>query len=55
MYWSQVVRAGEHIRTTIDSSQLPSASSYPAATHETPLSSSSFWAQGITANLEWRY
>ncbi len=55
LYWSQVVRAGEHIATTIDSTQLPSADSHPAATHEIPLFSSSYWTQGITANLEWRY
>jgi hypothetical protein len=55
LYWSQVVRAGEHIGTTIDSSQLPSAGSTFGPGQPMPLSSSSFWVHGITANLEWRY
>jgi len=55
LYWSQVVRAGEQIGATIDSSALPSAGSEPVPAQSTPLSSSSFWMHGITANLEWRY
>jgi hypothetical protein len=55
VYWSQVVRAGEQIDTSIDSSALPSGASNPGATREIPLQSSSFWAQGLTARLEWQY
>ena len=55
LYWSQVVRAGEHISTTLDSNQLPTFASSPAAARDMPLSSSSFWAQGLSLQLEWQY
>ena len=55
IYWSQVLRAGEHINTTINSNQLPTPSSPPAATQPMTLHSSSYWGQGLTASIEWEY
>ncbi len=55
LYWSQVVRAGEQMSTTINSSQLPSPGTPAVANGQTLLFSSSYWAQGLTASLEWNY
>ncbi len=55
LYWSQVVRAGSHINTTINSSQIPTPGSPPVATQPAPLHSSSYWGQGLTAGIEWKY
>ena len=55
LYWSQVVRAGNQINTTINSTQLPAPGLSPVSGGSIPLSSSSFWAQGLTATLEWEY
>ncbi|MCU0962982.1 MAG: BBP7 family outer membrane beta-barrel protein [Pirellulaceae bacterium] len=55
LYWSQVVRAGEHIATTLDSNQLPTYGGTPLAASDMPLRSSSFWAQGLSFQLEWQY
>lgn len=55
LYWSQAVRAAEHIHPVVGSTQLPSADHQPAAHEDMVLTSSSFWAQGISAHLEWEY
>ncbi len=55
LYWSQVVRAGAHINTTINSSQIPTPGSPPAATQPLTLHSSSYWGQGLMAGIEWEY
>lgn len=55
LYWSQAVRAAEHIHPVVDSSQLPSADPHPVAHEDIVLTSSSFWAQGISAHLEWQF
>jgi hypothetical protein len=55
LYWSQVVRAGEHISTTLNSNQLPLYGGTPLAASAMPLQSSSFWAQGLSFRFEWQY
>jgi hypothetical protein len=55
LYWSQVVRAGENISTTINSNQLPLYGGTPMAANAMSLQSSSFWAQGLSFRFEWQY
>ncbi len=55
LYWSQVVRAGEHISTTLNSNQLPLYGGPPLTASAMPLQSSSFWAQGLSFRFEWQY
>ena len=57
LYWSNVVRPGEHISRDLNPNQLPPA--------ENPLTGASrpgfafdsvdYWAQGINAGLEYRW
>jgi hypothetical protein len=54
IYWSSVARAGEQIDTTVNRAQLPP----PSGTGDRPAFSfhdTSFWAQGITLGLEFRW
>ncbi len=55
LYWSQVVRAGEQIDPSLNSNQLPAPGGSPSSSSAISLHSSSFWAQGLTAALEWEY
>lgn len=55
LVWSQAVRAAEQIHPVVDSAQLPAAGHDSVAPADVALSSSSFWAQGIDARLEWQY
>ena len=58
IYWSQVARAGEQIDTDVNSTLLPNNPTAPTgdlrhpafAFHESP-----FWAQGISAGLDYRW
>jgi hypothetical protein len=49
MYWSNVVRPGGQIDTTIDDLNVPPTS--PTFQFNT----SSFWVQSVTLNLNWQF
>ena len=55
LFWTDVVRAGEQIDTSINVSQIPpgtlSGEPRPAYTAAT----SDFWAQGLSFGLEYHY
>jgi hypothetical protein len=54
LYWSNVARAGEQIDTVVNRNQLPP----PIATADRPafaFHGTSFWAQGITLGLEFKW
>jgi len=58
LYWSGVARPGEQIDPRVDVRQVPTVPSFDGAAHSFPspmLTNSGFWAQGITAGLEFRY
>jgi hypothetical protein len=58
MYWSRVARPGEQIDPRVDVRQVPTVPGFDGAAHSFPspvLRNSDFWAQGITAGLEFRY
>lgn len=59
LYWSDVVRPGDQIDTSIDTRQLPRSGQPPlniGANSPAPrFKTSDFWAQGLTFGLEFRY
>jgi hypothetical protein len=60
LYWSRVTRPGDQIDTVIDASKAPSLTGLgfaasPIARPVPQLKESDFWAQGITAGLEFRW
>jgi hypothetical protein len=60
LYWSRVTRPGDQIDTVIDASKAPSLAGSGAPASPTPhpvvqLRESDFWAQGITAGIEFRW
>ena len=58
IYWSSVARAGQQIDTDVNSTMLPNSPNPPTGDlrhpqfvfHEEP-----FWAQGISAGLDYRW
>ena len=59
MYWTNVVRAADHINTTVNSSNLPIALSQPTGTGPAQpaftFHDSDFWAHGVTIGLDFRW
>jgi hypothetical protein len=61
MYWSEVVRPGDQIQHAINPLQSPSnpnlvyAPGTPPALPTVPFHESSFWAQGLTFGVEFKY
>jgi hypothetical protein len=62
LYWTNVVRPGDQIDTTLTSTQIPNFFIPPRVTPPgtplrpvVPFRSTGFWAQGLNAGLEFRY
>ena len=60
LYWSEVVRPGDQFDRRLDRRGVPSDPSYQAtppiaATAPYSFVSTSFWAQGLTFGVEWRF
>jgi hypothetical protein len=62
LYWTNVVRPGDQINMALNTNQIPNfnipAGSAPATslvTPTVPFRSTGFWAEGISAGLEFRY
>jgi hypothetical protein len=57
LYWSDVARPGRYIDTTVDRRQLapPTADANLATRPAFAFNGSSFWAQGLTLGVEYRY
>jgi hypothetical protein len=59
MYWSSVVRPGNQIDQVINPNRVPASSAYGGADNVTRpafnFQNSSFWVQGMTVGLEFRY
>jgi hypothetical protein len=65
LYWSNVLRPGDQVDTTLNVSQIPNFNTTPpnpafappsnVVRPIVPLTSSNYFAHGITAGLEWRY
>ena len=58
LYWTNVVRPGDQISTTVSASQLPSSPSYAPGTTlvpSPPRNSSDFWAHGVNFGVTLRY
>jgi hypothetical protein len=56
--WTSVLRPGEQINTTLDASLIPQFPTTPVGPHNepsVPFKESSYWAQGLTVGLEFRY
>jgi hypothetical protein len=59
LYWSSVLRAGDQIDQALDLNRVPnSGAPFPAATQVRPIvpfRTSSYWATGVNAGVEFRY
>ena len=55
IYWSQVARPGEQIDTDLNLTQIPPGPLVGAARPEFNFDLVDFWAQGITAGIEYRF
>jgi hypothetical protein len=59
MYWSSVVRPGQQVDQVLDLNQVPNANGpFPPANQIRPIvpfQTTGFWAQGVTAGIEFRY
>ena len=58
VYWSRVARAGDQIDTDVNSTLLPNNSTAPSGDLRHPqfvFRDTDFWAQGISAGLEYRW
>ena len=59
MYWSSVLRPGDQIDQTLDLNQVPnSGAPFPPASQVRPIvpfRTSSYWAHGVNAGVEFRY
>jgi len=57
IYWSRVVRPGDQINPVISPAQIPTFGGAlpPLSAPAFAFHSSSFWAEGLTFGIEWRY
>jgi hypothetical protein len=59
LYWSNVLRAGDQIDPVLDANQIPNAGGpFPPANQvrpRVPFQTTSYWAQGVSAGLLFRY
>jgi hypothetical protein len=58
LYWSNVVRPGDQIDTSLNTQQIPNSGTSPPSNivrPVVPFTTSSYFAHGINAGLEWRY
>lgn len=55
IYWGQIARAADQIDTTINTNLIPPAQPGGPNRPGFPLNESNFWAQGITAGLEYHF
>ena len=58
IYWNNVARAGSQINTNVNSTLLPNSPNPPAGDLNQPAfayNSSTFWAQGISAGVDYRW
>ena len=59
LYWSSVVRPGDQIDTALDANRIPNfGGAFPPAQQPRPIvpfRTSSYWALGLNAGVEWRY
>jgi hypothetical protein len=55
LYWSDVLRAGEQLDLSINTSQIPPGTLEGEPRPAVPLDRSGFWAQGMHFGLDYRY
>ena len=58
LYWTGVARAGDQIDTSVNSTLLPNSPTGPAGDTRHPMfvwQDTNFWAQGISAGLDYRW
>ena len=58
LYWSNVVRPGDQIDTSLDANRIPNFGAFPPANQirpVVPFRTTNYWALGLNAGLELRY
>ena len=59
LYWSSVVRPGDQIDTSLDQNKIPNFGTTPVQANQVrpvvPFRTSSYWAHGVNAGIEFRY
>jgi hypothetical protein len=55
LYWSDVMRAGEQIDTSVNTSQIPPGQLTGETRPTVPFKTSEFWAQGLHFGLEYAF
>jgi hypothetical protein len=58
LYWSNVLRPGDQIDTSLDANRIPNFGAFPPANQVRPVvpfRTTSYWAMGLNAGLELRY